>query len=135
MPAARGWRGSRSPGMPVLAPVRAYFPRRGRRVMLGTAVMPGEPLRVTPGWRSPGPPAGAKRRPSVTWTDSASGRPERSAPQVFFDARRGIYYARPAWRGWLHLIWFGMSLAAGTVLVAGARGTERITAATIYATS
>ncbi len=103
--------------------------------MLGKTVMPGEPLRVTPGWRSAGPPAGAKRRPSVTWTDSAPGRPERSAPQVFFDARRGIYYARPAWRGWLHLIWFGMSLAAGTVLVAGARGTERITAGTIYATS
>ncbi len=56
-------------------------------------------------------------------------------PQVFFDARRGIYYAKPAWRGWLHLIWFGMSLAAGTLLVASTHGTERITSGAIYATS
>ena len=71
----------------------------------------------------------------MTWTDSAPGRPEPSAPQVFFDARRGIYYAKPAWRGWLHLIWFGMSLAVGTLLVASTHGTERITSGAIYATS
>jgi len=56
-------------------------------------------------------------------------------PQVLFDARRGIYYAKPAWRGWLHLIWFGLSLAVGTLLVASAHGTERITSGAIYATS
>src|SRR6266568_3086803 len=42
------------------------FPPRGRRAMLGKTVMPGEPLRVTPGWRSAGPPAGAKRITAVT---------------------------------------------------------------------
>ncbi len=71
----------------------------------------------------------------MTSTDSAPGRPEPSVPQVLFDARRGIYYAKPAWRGWLHLIWFGLSLAVGTLLVASAHGTERITSGAIYATS
>ncbi len=36
---------------------------------------------------------------------------------------------------WLHLIWFGMSLAVGTLLAASAHGTERITSGAIYATS
>jgi hemolysin III len=69
----------------------------------------------------------------VTWTDYAGAGAISAAG--FLDARRGIYYAKPAWRGWLHLICFGMSLAAGTLLVASTHGTERITSGAIYATS
>ena len=58
--------------------------------------------------------------------------PAAGAP---FDSRRGIYYAKPLLRGWLHLVWFGASLAAGTVLVARAHGAVRITALAIYAAS
>ena len=33
------------------------------------------------------------------------------AAEPFYDARRGVYYAKPVLRGWLHLLWFGASLA------------------------
>ena len=70
----------------------------------------------------------------MTWTGSTPGQPDPAA-EVFFDARRGIYYAKPALRGWLHLVWFGFSLVAGALLLAGAHGAARITAGGIYATS
>jgi hemolysin III len=54
---------------------------------------------------------------------------------VFFDARRGVYYARPMLRGWLHTAWFGASVVAGPLLLAGAHGPKTITAGAIYATS
>jgi hemolysin III len=54
---------------------------------------------------------------------------------AFYDARRGVYYTKPVLRGWLHLLWFGASLAGGTLLLAGAHGAARITAAAIYAAS
>ncbi|WP_051808566.1 PAQR family membrane homeostasis protein TrhA [Actinoplanes subtropicus] len=40
---------------------------------------------------------------------------------------------RPIWRGWLHLIWFPLSLIAGTFLVAAARGGAAAAAAGVYA--
>jgi hemolysin III len=52
-----------------------------------------------------------------------------------YDARRGIYYVKPALRGWLHLLWFEASLVLGTLLLARAHGPLRITALAIYATS
>ena len=52
-----------------------------------------------------------------------------------YDTRRGIYYVKPALRGWLHLVWFEASLVAGTLLVARAHGAVRITALAIYAAS
>ena len=68
----------------------------------------------------------------MTWTDAT---PEEPRPGLSFDARRGIYYARPVLRGWSHLVWFGLSMVAGPLLLAGAHGAQQITARAIYATS
>jgi hemolysin III len=58
-----------------------------------------------------------------------------SAAGARYDSRRGIYYVKPVLRGWLHLVWFGASLVAGTVLLARTHGAVRITALAIYAAS
>ena len=71
----------------------------------------------------------------MTWTGSVAGEPGPPTAEVFFDARRGIYYARPVLRGWLHVVWFGLSVVAGPLLLAGAHGTQQIIARAIYATS
>jgi hemolysin III len=42
---------------------------------------------------------------------------------------------KPLWRGWLHLIWFEISLAAGSVLVTLAVGGVRTACAVVYASS
>lgn len=52
-----------------------------------------------------------------------------------YDRRRGVSYVKPALRGWLHLLFFGASLVAGTLMLAGAHGLAQITAAAIYAAS
>jgi hemolysin III len=54
---------------------------------------------------------------------------------LLYDARRGVYYARPALRGWLHLFCFLASLAGGALLLAGAHGAAQITAVAVYAAS
>jgi hemolysin III len=64
--------------------------------------------------------------------DSAAEPP---GAEAFYDARRGIYYAKPALRGWLHLLWFEVSLVFGTLLLARAHGGTPITASAIYAAS
>jgi hemolysin III len=61
----------------------------------------------------------------VTAMDSTA---EPSAAEAFYDARRGVYYTKPAWRGWLHLLWFGVSLVFGTLLLARAHGAMPMTA-------
>ncbi len=71
----------------------------------------------------------------MTWTGAAPEQPGPPAADVFFDARRGIYYTRPVLRGWLHVVWFGLSVVAGPLLLAEAHGAEQITARAIYATS
>jgi hemolysin III len=76
----------------------------------------------------PGPSWGL----TVTAMDSTAEPP---AAEAFYDARRGVYYSKPAWRGWLHLLWFEVSLVFGTLLLAGAHGVTRITASAIYAAS
>jgi hemolysin III len=68
----------------------------------------------------------------VTATDSMAEPPTAVA---FYDARRDVYYTTPALRGWLHLLWFEVSLVFGTLLLARAHGATRITASTIYAAS
>ena len=60
---------------------------------------------------------------------------EKTSADVLYDARRDVYYAKPALRGWLHLLWFGASLVSGTLLLARAHGAARITAAAVYAAS
>lgn len=52
-----------------------------------------------------------------------------------YDSRRDIYYAKPAMRGWLHLLWFEVSLVLGTLLIVRASGAVETTALAIYATS
>jgi len=68
----------------------------------------------------------------VTATDSTAEPPTAEA---FYDARRDVYYTKPALRGWLHLLWFAVSLVFGTLLLAWAHGAARITASAIYAAS
>jgi hemolysin III len=71
----------------------------------------------------------------MTGTGSVPAKPGPAQAGVFFDARRGIYYTRPLLRGWLHAVWFGASVVAGPLLLAGAHGPKAITADAIYATS
>jgi hemolysin III len=54
---------------------------------------------------------------------------------LLYDARRGVYYARPALRGWLHLLCFLASLAGGALLLASAHGAVPVAAAAVYAAS
>jgi hemolysin III len=65
-------------------------------------------------------------------TPAVSGQPEMG---VLYDARRDLYYQKPALRGWLHVIWFGASLVLGGLLLARVHGAIRITAVAIYAAS
>jgi hemolysin III len=71
----------------------------------------------------------------MTGTGSAPAKPGPAPAGVFFDARRGVYYARPMLRGWLHAVWFGASVVTGPLLLAAAHGPKTITAGAIYATS
>jgi hemolysin III len=57
------------------------------------------------------------------------------AAEPFYDARRGVSYAKPVLRGWLHLLCFGASLVLGPLLLARARGAAQITAVAVYAVS
>jgi hemolysin III len=57
------------------------------------------------------------------------------AAGALYDARRRLYYAKPALRGWLHLVWFGASLVAGPLLVARGHGARPVTALTVYTLS
>jgi hemolysin III len=56
-------------------------------------------------------------------------------PGVLYDSRRREHYAKPALRGWMHLVWFAVSLVAGPLLVTHAAGAERVTSLTVYAVS
>ncbi|HEX7269991.1 MAG TPA: hemolysin III family protein [Streptosporangiaceae bacterium] len=68
----------------------------------------------------------------MTATDSTAEPP---AAEAFYDARRDVYYTKPALRGWLHLLWFEVSLVFGTLLLARAHGATRIAASAIYVAS
>src|ERR1700761_2407381 len=61
--------------------------------------------------------------------------PVPAATNALYDARRRIYYQKPLLRGWLHTLWFGASMVFGTMLLAGAQGATKITAAATYAVS
>ena len=61
--------------------------------------------------------------------------PRPPAADALYDARRGVYYAKPVLRGWLHLLWFEASLVFGTLLLVRAHGATRITAVAVYAAS
>lgn len=53
----------------------------------------------------------------------------------FYDSRRGIYYAKPMLRGWMHLLWFVASLVSGPFLLIRAQGAAQIAAAAVYSVS
>src|ERR1700745_4043351 len=76
------------------------------------------------------PPARSVRRRDTSWRPpvTAAGSP---AAQPLYDARRGVYYAKPVLRGWLHLLCFGASLVSGPLLLASRHGGARITAVVI----
>ena len=59
--------------------------------------------------------------------------PVAAAP--LYDARRGIYYAKPVLRGWLHLLFFWATLASGALLLVRAHGAAQLTAAAVYSSS
>ena len=63
---------------------------------------------------------------------TAAGSP---AAQPLYDARRGVYYAKPVLRGWLHLLCFGASLVSGPLLLARGHGAAGITAVAVYSAS
>lgn len=52
---------------------------------------------------------------------------------LLYDSRRGVHYAKPLLRGWLHLLWFEASLVAGTLLVVAAHGPRQVVGVAIYA--
>jgi hemolysin III len=67
---------------------------------------------------------------------TAADPQEVAAPAgVLYDSRLRAHYAKPALRGWLHLIWFAASLVAGPLLVAHADGAGRITSLAVYSVS
>ena len=61
-----------------------------------------------------------KRRPVMTVRGPLPAPPPPAG--ALYDARRGVYYAKPVLRGWLHLLWFAASLAGGSLLLARAHG-------------
>jgi hemolysin III len=67
--------------------------------------------------------------------DSTPAAPRPPVADALYDARRGVYYAKPVLRGWLHLVWFVASLAGGTLLLARAHGATRVSASAVYAAS
>jgi hemolysin III len=54
---------------------------------------------------------------------------------LLYDAGRGVYYAKPVLRGWLHLLCFWASLAGGVLLLVRAHGGAQIAAAAVYSAS
>jgi hemolysin III len=61
----------------------------------------------------------------------------RVTPEIeaLYDARRGVYYAKPVFRGWLHLLWFQASLVLGTLLLVRAHGAAQTAAVAVYVAS
>jgi hemolysin III len=68
-------------------------------------------------------------------TDSTAGAPSAPVVGAFYDARRGVHYTKPVFRGWLHLLWFEASLVLCTLLLVHTHGARRVTAVAVYAVS
>jgi hemolysin III len=52
-----------------------------------------------------------------------------------YDARRGLHYAKPRLRGWLHLVCFEASLVVATLLIVAAQGAGHTAIAAVYAST
>lgn len=113
-------------GHPVAAMADAR-PDRGtnRPLTSAPALRAHAALRLTvpdPNGRIAGPPS------------PANGQLRPVSPSIWlYDSRRGVHYAKPLLRGWLHLLWFEASLIAGTLLVVAARGVRQVVGVAIYA--
>src|ERR1700728_3649127 len=55
--------------------------------------------------------------------------------QPLYDARRGVYYAKPVLRGWSHLLCFAASLVSGPLLLVRAHGAAQVSAVAVYSAS
>lgn len=64
-----------------------------------------------------------------------TGADEPSPVGHLYDSARDLYYAKPALRGWLHLLAFEASLVLGTLLIISVHGALPVTAVAIYAGS
>jgi hemolysin III len=71
----------------------------------------------------------------MTAMDSTPATPRPPGGPALYDAQRGVFYAKPVLRGWLHLLWFEASLVLGTLLLVSAHGPARIAAIAVYAAS
>jgi hemolysin III len=71
----------------------------------------------------------------MTAMEPTPATPGAPSADALYDARRGVFYAKPLLRGWLHLFWFEASLVVGTLLLVRAHGPARIAAIAIYAAS
>lgn len=63
---------------------------------------------------------------------SLAASPVPPSGTALFDARRGVHYAKPALRGWLHLVWFEAALVLGTLLLAATHGAAATAAVAVY---
>jgi hemolysin III len=81
----------------------------------------------------PGAPGPSSRSRMTVIDPLAARRPPVAG--TLYDTRRDTYYSKPLLRGWLHLMWFEVSLVVGTLLLASEHGAMRITASAIYAAS
>ncbi len=52
--------------------------------------------------------------------------------KFLYDSGRGVHYAKPLLRGWMHLIFFEASLVVGTLLLVSVHGALRIAAVGVY---
>jgi hemolysin III len=68
-------------------------------------------------------------------TTFGEGAAQALPAAALYDSRRGVYYVKPVWRGWLHLLWFAASLIACPLLVARGQGASPTAALAIYALS
>jgi hemolysin III len=66
---------------------------------------------------------------------TAAVSPAPPVVEMPYDSRRGVFYVKPALRGWSHLLWFEASLVLGTLMLVRARGSAQITATAVYAAS
>ncbi len=67
--------------------------------------------------------------------DAPSHHAHTATAGHLYDALRDVHYVKPLLRGWLHLIWFVVSIGFGSLLVRQADTPRATTAAVIYVVS
>ncbi|HWG63528.1 MAG TPA: hemolysin III family protein [Streptosporangiaceae bacterium] len=67
--------------------------------------------------------------------ESPAVRPPTGVADVLHEARAATDHPKPLLRGWLHLLWFEVSLVFGTLLLVKVSGPARVTATAVYVVS